>query len=73
VLIVKEQPLSASFERIVQAIGLYDHWSEVQQGGPVEAEQWAQHAVQAIVWTAAGELFHFMNMFINNGLDFARM
>ncbi|KAF8636546.1 hypothetical protein AX17_003358 [Amanita inopinata Kibby_2008] len=48
------QPLSASFHRIMQAIGLYDHWLDVQLAAYIDAEQWAQHAVQSIVWNAAG-------------------
>ncbi|KAH9484304.1 Cytoskeleton-associated protein 5 [Psilocybe cubensis] len=49
-----EQPLSASFIKIFQAIGLYDHWLDVQCAVPVEEQQWAQHAVQSIVWREAG-------------------
>ena len=52
---IQGQPPSASFERIVQAIGLYDHWIDVQQVTPVEAEQWGQHAVQAYVWGLIGK------------------
>jgi anaphase-promoting complex subunit 5 len=48
------QPPSASFERIMQAVGLYDHWIDVQLATPVEAEQWGQHAVQAYVWRLMG-------------------
>ncbi|PPQ78100.1 hypothetical protein CVT25_015634 [Psilocybe cyanescens] len=51
---VTEQPLSASFIKIFQAIGLYDHWLDVQCAVPVEEQQWAQHAVQSIVWREAG-------------------
>jgi hypothetical protein len=50
----QQQPLSASFEKIVQAMGLYDHWTDVQSDTVVDAEQWGQHAVQSIVWYAAG-------------------
>ena len=49
------QPPSASFERIMQAVGLYDHWIDVQQATPVDAEQWGQHAVQAYVWGLVGK------------------
>ncbi|KAA1469483.1 hypothetical protein DENSPDRAFT_835114 [Dentipellis sp. KUC8613] len=49
-----EQPLSAAFEKIVQAIALYDHWTDVQGHIPESATQWSQHAVQSIVWSAAG-------------------
>ena len=50
----KAQPPSASFERIIQAVGLYDHWIDVQLATPAEAEQWGQHAVQAYVWRLIG-------------------
>ncbi|KAJ7343519.1 hypothetical protein DFH08DRAFT_872936 [Mycena albidolilacea] len=46
------QPLSASFAKIVQGMGLYDQWFEKE--GPSDSEQWAQHAVQSVVWSAAG-------------------
>ncbi|KAK2466948.1 hypothetical protein APHAL10511_001206 [Amanita phalloides] len=49
-----DQPLSMSFQKIVQAIGLYDHWLDVQLAACIDAEQWAQHAVQSVVWNAAG-------------------
>ncbi|KAH9951375.1 hypothetical protein B0H21DRAFT_849637 [Amylocystis lapponica] len=52
--IANQQPLTASFEKIMQAIGLYDHWIDVQGGAFVEAEQWAQHTVQSVVWGTAG-------------------
>ncbi|KAI9458485.1 hypothetical protein F5148DRAFT_1001378 [Russula earlei] len=49
-----EQPLSAAFERIIQAVGLYDHWIDMQENDVDESEQWSQHAAQSIVWSAAG-------------------
>ncbi|KIY50891.1 hypothetical protein FISHEDRAFT_37690 [Fistulina hepatica ATCC 64428] len=49
-----EQPLSAAFERIVQAVGLYDHWLEISPMNVLDKDQWACHAVQAITWTIAG-------------------
>ncbi|TFY82669.1 hypothetical protein EWM64_g1341 [Hericium alpestre] len=49
-----EQPLSASFEKLVEAIGLYDHWIDRQGHFPDDIYQWGQHAVQSIVWNAAG-------------------
>ncbi|TFK29908.1 hypothetical protein FA15DRAFT_187068 [Coprinopsis marcescibilis] len=49
-----EQPLSAAFTKIVQAMGLYDHWLDVQPAAPNEEHQWAQHAVQSVVWQEAG-------------------
>lgn len=41
----------------MQAVGLYDHWIDVQQVASVEAEQWGQHAVQAYVWGLVGKLW----------------
>ncbi|CAA7271729.1 unnamed protein product [Cyclocybe aegerita] len=49
-----EQPLSAAFIKLFQAIALYDHWIDVQSAQPVESEQWAQHAAQSILWAEAG-------------------
>ncbi|KAF9270017.1 hypothetical protein L218DRAFT_849491 [Marasmius fiardii PR-910] len=49
-----EQPLMASFSKIVQAIGVYDYWFEHQFSGLRDTDQWAQHAVQGVVWNAAG-------------------
>ncbi|KAH9027662.1 hypothetical protein EDB84DRAFT_1272610 [Lactarius hengduanensis] len=49
-----EQPLSAAFEKMVQAVGLYDHWIDVQGNYLDYADQWSQHTVQSIVWSAAG-------------------
>ncbi|OCH95526.1 hypothetical protein OBBRIDRAFT_816439 [Obba rivulosa] len=48
------QPLSAAFERIIQAVGLYDHWIDVQGAAFFESEQWGQHAVQSVVWSMHG-------------------
>ncbi|KAJ7470732.1 hypothetical protein FB451DRAFT_1254671 [Mycena latifolia] len=47
------QPLSASFAKITQGMGLYDHWFDTRPIAP-DSEQWAQHAVQSLVWSAAG-------------------
>ncbi|KAK0466412.1 uncharacterized protein EV420DRAFT_1261755 [Desarmillaria tabescens] len=49
-----EQPLTASFTKIVEAIGLYDYWTEIHPEEDYEAGQWGQHAVQSTVWSAAG-------------------
>ncbi|KIY63028.1 hypothetical protein CYLTODRAFT_403804 [Cylindrobasidium torrendii FP15055 ss-10] len=49
-----DQPLAASFEKIVESIALYDRWLEVHPDPDNAAAQWAQHGVQAIVWEAAG-------------------
>jgi hypothetical protein len=62
----QQQPISTSFEKIIQALGVYDHSSDHRPArlrkpiGP-EAEaggdQWAFHAVQAAVWAGVGGLF----------------
>lgn len=44
------------FAKLTQAVGLYDHWLEAQAAGSIESEQWAQHAIQSIIWRAAGLL-----------------
>ncbi|KAG6879514.1 hypothetical protein C0992_001847 [Termitomyces sp. T32_za158] len=49
-----DQPLSAAFVKIDQAAGLYDHWLDAQGTPPIDEEQWAQHAVQSVVWDAIG-------------------
>ncbi|KZT26232.1 hypothetical protein NEOLEDRAFT_1132257 [Neolentinus lepideus HHB14362 ss-1] len=49
-----EQPLIASFERIVEVIGVFDQWAEQENTSQSDAEQWGQHAVQSLVWKAAG-------------------
>ncbi|KAJ7582745.1 hypothetical protein C8J56DRAFT_791650 [Mycena floridula] len=49
-----EQPLSAAFSKIIQAIGLYDYSVDTYPNARRHVQQWAQHAVQAIVWDAAG-------------------
>lgn len=51
----QDQPPSAAFEKIMQAIGMYDHWIDSQHATPVESDQWGQHAVQAYVWRLIGE------------------
>lgn len=50
----QDQPLNAAFIKIVQAVSLYDNWLDVQLAIPAEDQQWAQHAVQSIVWKEAG-------------------
>ncbi|KAE9400546.1 hypothetical protein BT96DRAFT_919390 [Gymnopus androsaceus JB14] len=49
-----EQPLSASFIKIAEALGVFDHWCDRKISTVKESDQWAQHAVQANVWNAAG-------------------
>ncbi|CDO70809.1 hypothetical protein BN946_scf184798.g125 [Trametes cinnabarina] len=49
-----QQPLTAAYEKVMQAIGLYDHYIDVQGGLFMESEQYAQHAVQSIIWNFFG-------------------
>ncbi|KAH0578377.1 hypothetical protein H2248_003988 [Termitomyces sp. 'cryptogamus'] len=49
-----DQPLSAAFVKIDQAIGLYDHWLDGQGKPLIDEEHWAQHAVQSVVWNTIG-------------------
>jgi hypothetical protein len=43
------------FQNITQAVGLYDHYCEVQGHIPIDDDQWSQHLVQSLVWDAAGK------------------
>ncbi|KAI0781023.1 hypothetical protein BD413DRAFT_501848 [Trametes elegans] len=49
-----QQPLTAAYEKVMQAIGLYDNYIDTQGGLFVESEQYAQHAVQSIIWNFFG-------------------
>ncbi|KAF9480133.1 hypothetical protein BDN70DRAFT_912885 [Pholiota conissans] len=49
-----DQPLSAAFHKIFQAVGLFDHWLDVQFALPSENQEWASHSVQSMVWREAG-------------------
>lgn len=51
---LQQQPLSAAFERIIQAVGLYDHWINLQRAPFIEAKQWGPHSVQSVVWIMHG-------------------
>ena len=51
----QQQPLTAAYEKLIQAVGLYDHYIDVQGGLFVESEQYAQHAVQSIIWNFFGQ------------------
>lgn len=62
----QEQPLSAAFEKMIQAVGLYDHWIDVQGNYLDYADQWSQHTVQSIVWSAAGTGPDCFNTFHTN-------
>jgi len=48
---LKEQPLSAAFVKLTQALALQDHSID---GELHSEEKWAYHAVQAAIWSAAG-------------------
>ena len=52
----QNQPMSASFEKIAQAVSLFDTWHDFHRGFVTDSEQWAQHAVQSSVWASAGML-----------------
>jgi len=43
-----------AFNKLMQAIGVQDHWINVQLMSPPEEELWVQHAVQSIVWRLTG-------------------
>ena len=43
-----------AFNKLVEAMGLYDHWLDAQSAVPNEDHQWAQHAVQSMIWREAG-------------------
>ena len=54
----QDQPLTAAFIKIFQAVGLYDQWLDVQLALPVEDQHfWAQHGIQSIIWNEAGQSF----------------
>ncbi|KAI0362002.1 hypothetical protein OH77DRAFT_1416202 [Trametes cingulata] len=53
-MVENQQPLSAAFEKVMQAVGLYDHYIDVQGGLFMESEQYAQHAVQSVIWNLFG-------------------
>ncbi|KAI0646968.1 hypothetical protein C8Q79DRAFT_957197 [Trametes meyenii] len=53
-VIENQQPLTAAYEKVMQAIGLYDHYIDVQGGLFRDSEQYAQHAVQSIIWNIFG-------------------
>ncbi|KAF8188420.1 hypothetical protein BJ912DRAFT_1107716 [Pholiota molesta] len=61
-----DQPLSAAFNKIFQAVGLFDHWLDVQFALPSENQQWAPHSVQSIVWREAEHCITFMEPSTDN-------
>lgn len=44
-----------AFNKFVEAVGLYDHWLEAHSAVPHADHQWAQHAVQSVIWREAGK------------------
>ncbi|KAJ3556968.1 hypothetical protein NP233_g11854 [Leucocoprinus birnbaumii] len=52
--LLDDQPVGVAFNKIMQAIGVQDHWIDVQIIPPPEEELWVQHAVQSIVWRSTG-------------------
>ncbi|KAH8117473.1 hypothetical protein DFH11DRAFT_1575228 [Phellopilus nigrolimitatus] len=53
-LIREGQPISDVFEKIVQALGIYDLSRDFCGGPPVQHEQWSFHAIQSVAWRIAG-------------------
>jgi len=51
----QEEALSSAFNKVIEALGLYDHWLDSQSAVPNDDHQWAQHAVQSIIWSEAGK------------------
>lgn len=43
-----------SFDKIFQSMGLYDNWVDVQLATGSDEEEWAQHAVQSVLWREVG-------------------
>ncbi|EGN92472.1 hypothetical protein SERLA73DRAFT_99306 [Serpula lacrymans var. lacrymans S7.3] len=48
------QPLTACFEKLVQASGLYDHWIETGRASYNDKEKMGIHAMEAVLWTTIG-------------------
>ncbi|KAI9566459.1 hypothetical protein HD554DRAFT_2115980 [Boletus coccyginus] len=48
------QPLTLCFEKLAQAIGLYDHWVDLKKVASRERELLGQHAMQAVLWSTLG-------------------
>ncbi|KAF9246549.1 hypothetical protein BU15DRAFT_85302 [Melanogaster broomeanus] len=48
------QPLTLCFEKLAQAIGLYDHWVDLKKAASCERELLGQHAMQAVLWSTLG-------------------
>ncbi|KAL0946934.1 hypothetical protein HGRIS_013094 [Hohenbuehelia grisea] len=49
-----DQPLGESFNKIAQAMGVYDHLMDSKFTTHLYNAQWAQHCVQSVVWDAMG-------------------
>ena len=48
------QPLTLCFEKLAQAIGLYDHWVDQRKVPPNEREFLGLHAMQGVLWNTLG-------------------
>ncbi|KAH7930808.1 ARM repeat-containing protein [Leucogyrophana mollusca] len=48
------QPLTMCFEKLIQAIGLHNHWVDTRQTHHSAPEAWSRHAMQAVLWTTTG-------------------
>ncbi|KAF8136324.1 hypothetical protein EV363DRAFT_1395442 [Boletus edulis] len=48
------QPLTLCFEKLAQAIGLYDRWVDLKKAASCERELLGQHAMQGVLWSTLG-------------------
>ncbi|KIJ69430.1 hypothetical protein HYDPIDRAFT_185206 [Hydnomerulius pinastri MD-312] len=48
------QPLTLCFEKLAQAVGLYDHWVDLKKAASSERELLGQHAMQGVLWSTLG-------------------
>ncbi|PAV23210.1 imaginal discs arrested [Pyrrhoderma noxium] len=53
-LLREAQPLSDGFEKIVEALVVYDLSRDSRDRPPNQQEQWAFHSMQAVLWRLAG-------------------
>ena len=47
-------PSEVLFEKLAQAIGLYDHWVDQRKVPPNEREFLGLHAMQGVLWNTLG-------------------
>ena len=52
--VYKAQPLEDAFEKVVQALAVYDLSKDFRERPPNQQEQWAFHAIQAVLWRLTG-------------------